>query len=92
MINGKNFQNVGKRMTGRKKLKFMKESGMNLIGEEKTFKRNSLFINQIHVLIYKLYANFNICFREIIKPIYFKMKNKYNILLSKNYVFSTRTH
>jgi len=44
---------------------------MNLIGEEKTLKRNSLFINQIHVLIYKLYANFNICFREIIKPIYF---------------------
>ena len=71
---------------------FVLKSGMNLIGEEKTLKRNSLFIIQIHVLIYKLYANFNICFREIIKPIYFKMKNKYNILLSKNYVFSTRTH
>jgi len=60
---------------------FILESGMNLIGEEKTFKRNSLFINQIHVLIYKLYAKFDICFRDITKSIHFKMNNKYNILL-----------
>ena len=57
------------------------DSALNLIVEGKTLKRNSLFINQIHILIYKLYANFDICFRKIIKSIYFIMNSKYNILL-----------
>jgi len=50
---------------------FVLESEMNLIGEEKTLKITSLFINQIHILIYKLCANFDILFHEILILRYF---------------------